>query len=179
MTNEVTNGVNIGRLASVPHGDSLLALGSSEVLNGPPVILDYSGLPIGGPTDLRNPYLGPYKHFHDNLFEGVFDPVNPNDLLKVANQDVNIVRTTKLEVDTTVNSGGIHNIPFVVKQANAAQMKSIFWIQKLDEADDYGKPKLRLQYFQTVILDFFGRRDGGPGLVRWPHVSINTLEKVS
>jgi hypothetical protein len=179
MTNEVTDGVNIGRLASVPHGDSLLALGSSEVLNGPPVIPDYSGLPIGGPTDLSNPYLGPYKHFHDNLFEGVFDPVNPNDLLKVANQDVNIVRTTKLEVDTTVYSGGIHNIPFVVKQANAAQMKSIFWIQELDEADDYGKPKLRLQYFQTVILDFFGRRDGGPGLVRWPHVSINTLEKVS
>lgn len=179
MTNEITDGINIGRLASVPHGDSLLALGSSEVLDGPPVIPNYSGLPIGGPTDLNNPYLGPYKHFHDNPFEDLFDPVSPNDLLKAANQGVNIVRTTKLEVDTTVNSGGIHNIPFIVKQANAAEMKSIFWIQELEETDNEGRPKLRLQYFQTVILDFFGRRDGGPSLIRWPHVSINTLEKVS
>ena len=179
MTNEITDGINIGRLASVPHGDSLLTLGSSEVLDGPPVIPDYSGLPIGGPTDLNHPYLGPYKHFHDKLFENLFDPVNPNELLKAANQGVNIVRTTKLEVDTTINSGGIHNIPFIAKQANAAEMMSIFWIQELDETDENGKPKLRLQYFQTVILDFFDRRDGGPGLIRWPHVSVNTMLKES
>jgi hypothetical protein len=179
MTNEITDGINIGRLASVPHGDSLLALGSSEEMEGGPSIPDYSGLPIGGPTDLNNPYLAPYKHFHDNLFENLFDPVKPAELLKAANQGVNIVRTTKLEVDTTVNSGGIHNIPFIVKQANAAEMKSIFWIQELDEMGKDGKPKLRLQYFQTVILDFFDRRDGGPGLIRWPHVSINTMEKVA
>jgi hypothetical protein len=30
-----------------------------------------------------------------------------------------------------------------------------------------------------VMLDFFPRRDGQPGRISWPHVSINTLTKVS
>jgi hypothetical protein len=38
---------------------------------------------------------------------------------------------------------------------------------------------LRLQYLQIVMLDFFPRRDGLPGRIGWPHVSINTLTKVS
>ena len=29
------------------------------------------------------------------------------------------------------------------------------------------------------MLDFFGRRDGQPGRIGWPHVSINTLQKVT
>jgi hypothetical protein len=77
-----------------------------------------------------------------------------------------------------VKTGGVHNTPFVVKQANAASMKSTFWVQELKAPDKYGKPKLRLQYSQVVMLDFFPRFDGLPGVIRWPHVSINTLEKV-
>ena len=122
--------------------------------------------------------MAPYKHFNDNLFEGIFNPVSPNDLLEQANQGVNIVKTTVLDVDTTRESGGIHNIPFVVKQANASEMKSTFWIQELAEKDVNGDPVLRLQYSQVIFLDFFPRRDGAPGLIRWPHISINTLEKV-
>jgi len=187
MTNETTNGLDIARLATIPHGDSVLGLGTSEQINGTPVIPDINGLPIGVNQDLGdsndpdnngNPYLAPYRHFHENLFQGLFDPVTPNDLLEGANQGVDIVKTTKLEVDTTVESGGIVNIPFVVKQANAAEMKSTFWIQELAETDDSGNPKLRLQYSQVILLDFFPRRDG-QGLIRWPHVSINTMEKVA
>jgi hypothetical protein len=47
-----------------------------------------------------------------------------------------------LTVDTTIDTGGIHNIPFVVKQANAATMKSTFWIRELAEKDANGKPKM-------------------------------------
>ena len=57
-------------------------------------------------------------------------------------------------------------------------MKSTFWIQELAEKDKHGKPKLRLQYSQVVMLDFFPRRDGMPGRIAWPHISINTMEKV-
>lgn len=180
MTNETTNGLDIARLATIPHGDSALALGSSEVLDGAPQIPSVQGLPIGGPQDLENsPYLSPYKHFRDNPFQGLFDPVEPHKLLEAANEGVEIVKTTKLDVDTTVEAGGILNIPFIVKQANAADMKSTFWIQELEETDRSGNPKLRLQYLQVVILDFFPRfGDGLPGLIRWPHVSINTMEKV-
>lgn len=179
MANEVIDGFDIARLASIPHGDSALALGSSSESPGAPVIPDINGLPEGVNQDLANPYLAPYRHFHENLFRGLFDPVSPNDLLKAANQGVNIVKTTTLTVDTSNPTGGIVNIPFIVKQANAASMKSTFWIQELDEKDDNGEPKLRLQYSQVVLLDFFPRRDGLPGLIRWPHVSINTMEKVA
>lgn len=186
MTNETTDDINIARLASIPHGDSVLALGKFAESNGPSAIPAVNGLPVGVNQNIDvNPYLAPYKHFHDNPFKGDvtapgfpgFDPTAPHKLLELANQGVNIVRTTTLPVDTTTPTGGISNIPFIVKQANAASMTSTFWIQELDEKDAHGTPKLRLQYLQVVLLDFFPRKDGLPGPIRWPHVSINTLEK--
>lgn len=183
MINGVTEGHNIGRLATIPHGDSVLALGRSSEHTGAQSIPDLSGLPIGVDQDLKNPYLAPYKHFNDNLFQGLFNPVSPNDLLEAANQGVEVEKTMVLDVDSTRPTGGIVNIPFIVRQANATVMKSTFWIQELKEKDKYGKPKLRLQYSQLVMLDFFPRADGlppgcCPGLIQWPHVSINTMEKI-
>lgn len=176
MTNNTTEGLDIARLATVPHGDSVLALGRSEVIEGPPTIPFVNGLPQGVNQDVdANPYLDPYRIFRDNPFQGVFDPTNPTDLLNAALRDVEVRRTTVLSVDTTLGTGGIVNIPFIVKQANAAQMNSIFWIEELEgESDEY-----QLQYAQVVNLDFFPRRDGLPGLIAWPHVSINTLRKVA
>jgi hypothetical protein len=173
--------MDIARLATIPHGDSVLAMGRAMVIDGPPTIPNISGLPIGVNQDIdNNPYLGPYKAFHGpNKFRGLFDSVTPNDLLREANNGVKIKRTTILDVDTDIPTGGIVNIPFIVKQANATTMRSTFWIQELEDLDSNGKPKLRLQYSQTVMLDFFPRNDGQPGLIRWPHVSINTLEKVA
>jgi hypothetical protein len=184
MTNRITDSLNIARLATIPHGNSVLALGQSSEHPGRPSIFDINGLPIGVDQDLNNPYLAPYKHFNDNLFQGLFNPVSPNDLLEAANQGVEIEKTTVLDVDSTRPTGGIANIPFIVRQANATVMKSTFWIQELKEKDKYGKSKLRLQYSQLVMLDFFPRVDGlppgcCPGLIQWPHVSINTMEKVS
>ncbi|MEQ1662017.1 MAG: heme-binding protein [Thiobacillus sp.] len=177
MTNETSDGLDIARLATIPHGDSVLALGRDREVIGAIDIFEENGLPIGVNQDLSSPYLAPYKHFHDNLFEGLFDPVRPHLLLAAANQGVNIVRTIELTFDTKLGTGGITNIPFIVDQANATEMKATFWIQELADLDAAGHNKLRLQYIQTVFLDFFQRRDGQPGLIRWPHVSINTLEK--
>lgn len=179
IINNRTNDIDIARLATIPHGDSVLALGRSTESTDHPVIPYQDGLPIGVEQSLDNPYLTPYKHFNDNLFEDLFTPVNPNALLDDANEGVNIQKVTRLDVDTKIETGGIVNIPFIAKQANATEMVSTFWIQELDELDTNGQPKLRLQYTQTVFLEFFHRTDGGSGLIRWPHVSINTLEKVS
>jgi hypothetical protein len=58
-------------------------------------------------------------------------------------------------------------------------MKSTFWIQELAEKDDQGRPKMRLQYSQVVMLNFFRpREDEFPERAVWPHISIATLEKV-
>ncbi len=176
IINENTANIDIARLGTVPHGDSLLALGISDEVNGKPTIPDISGLPIGAPsTDLSHPYLAPYNHFNINLFEGLFDPVHPNKLLQDALNAMPVVRSTILHVDTTLQNAGIVNIPFIVKQANATEMKFTMWIHELEETDDNDKPLLVMQYSQLVFLDFFDRRDGQSGLIRWPHVSINTL----
>lgn len=62
----------------------MLALGQSSEHVGSPSTPDISGLPIGADQDLKNPYLAPYKHFNDNLFQGLFNPISPNDLLEEA-----------------------------------------------------------------------------------------------
>lgn len=201
--------IRVARLASIPHGNSVLAVGSATRERGMPAIPPASGLPVGRFEDLASPgydvtvdngngspdpYLAPYKHYIDNPFMGFlgtpgfppippgfpgFNPRDMNEILRFANQGVDIRRTTTLTVDSTRQAGGVLNIPFVEKQADAASMKSTFWIQEVADPKRKGRRKLRLQYTQIVMLDFFRpREDGHPGRAQWPHISINTLEKV-
>ncbi len=196
MKDERSSRVDIARLATIPHGDSVLGLGTSKVIEDEDALSNFrirgvNGLPIGvsqtlppvpaeQPTSERLGYLMPYSYYVEQPFRGTvpesvagfpgFSPKDPHNLLNFANRNQEFKRITELTFDTEIESGGIANIPFVVKQANAASMKSTFWIQELDG-------KLRMQYMQVVLLDFFPRRDGLPGLIRWPHISINTLEK--
>jgi hypothetical protein len=192
--------LDVARLASIPHGNSVLALGKSEVHDGMPTIPPVSGLPSGRFEDVLtpdydfrdatnpDPYLEPYRHYIDNPFMGNvvgvpgflgFSPADMNQILRFANQGVNVVRTTTLTVDSTRKSGGITNVPFSVREAEPVSMKSTFWIQELDEKNETGKPRLRLQYSQVVMLHFFRpREDEFPGLAVWPHISIAILEKM-
>lgn len=187
--------LTVARLASIPHGNSVLALGTSEVFDGMPPIPAVSGLPSGRFEDVltsdydfkTDPYFEPFKHYIDNPFMGNvvgvpgfpgFNPADMNQILRFANQGVNIVRTTVLTVDSTRKSAGIHNVPFVVREAEPVSMKSTFWIQELADKDQFGKPKFRLQYSQIVMLNFFRpREDEQPERASWPHISIATLEK--
>jgi hypothetical protein len=177
MANEATDDLEIARMASIPHGNSVMALGKVRIFDSPPIIENENGLPIGLDGDLNQPYLAPYKKFQDNPFKNLFNPVDPNDLLRKANQGINIARTTEFKFDTKFGTGGINNIPFIKRQADASEMTATFWLQELEELDENDNPKLRLQYTQTVMLDFFPRPDG-QGVIKWPHVSINTLEKI-
>jgi hypothetical protein len=177
LFSQTDGGPDIARLATIPHGDAVLALGSGVFVNGPPNfdnISDFSPLPLGVDADVdNNPYLAPYKQFKNNPFKNLFDPTNPLALLKAAVQGVNIKTTTVLTFDTSLATGGIHNIPFVAKQANASRMRAIFWIEELADLDAQGNPQFMLQYAQRVLLDFFPI---GVGLIRWPHISINTMK---
>ncbi|MEY2877780.1 MAG: hypothetical protein RLZZ15_160 [Verrucomicrobiota bacterium] len=177
LANQFDGGLDVVRMGTIPHGDAVNAIGTHREFPTAPVIPDISGLPIGDQAvpDLNSPYLAPYKQFHQQPFKGIFDPVHPNGPLVLANQGVTIVKTTEVKVDTRTPTGGIVNIPFVTKQANATEMQFTMWIQQVRDAT--GKTKLRLQYSQVVFLEFFPRRDGQPGSIRWPHVSVNTLEK--
>ncbi len=200
MKNETTAGLDIARLATIPHGNSVLAVGRSAEMEGKPTIPRANGLPIGVSQDLsneNNPYLTAYRHFENDPFNGKvnpkkvpgfpgFFPTNMNAILQFALDGLPpVAKTTVLHVETDVEKAGIVNIPFIERQADANEMISTFWIMELEEKDKKGKPKLVMQYSQTVMLDFFERPDGStnpdgsPKLIRWPHISIATLEKVS
>lgn len=195
MANKVNDDLVIARLGTIPHGDSVLALGRVTNVEGRSTIPKFSGLPIGlgaddevlTDADPANPlYMDPYKHFHHNPFKGVegpgfpgFDPVDPIQLLILGASGLNIVRSTVLDFDTTLQTGGIINIPFITETANATEMRSIFWIHELSDLDANGDPVMVLQYAQIVMLEFFQRRDRRPGLIKWPHVSINTIRRAT
>ncbi|MCG6903893.1 MAG: hypothetical protein LJE68_14560, partial [Rhodobacter sp.] len=52
MTNFNTDGLDIARLGSVPHGDSVLALGKAAIADGAPDIAKFDGLPLGVTREL-------------------------------------------------------------------------------------------------------------------------------
>jgi hypothetical protein len=180
----VDGGPQIARLATIPHGDSVLALGNGLTTNGPPdfdFIGEFSPLPIGvkHPDVDKNRFLIPYKTFHDKPFKGLFNPTKPLDLLKDAAAGKHIKTTTTIALDTTLAGGGILNVPFVVKQANATSVRTIFWIEELAALDRGGKKQFMLQYAQRVLLDFFPVTFGLPELLKWPHITINTMKLTS
>jgi len=166
---------SIVRQSTIPHGDSLLAIGSSFVLapsQGPQIAVANStptnvsdGTPITNPAYLKILQDAPLpKGFSDR---GIIS--DPNIILRNDIKNQTIVQTTVLTVDTKApgTAAGILNIPFIVANANAISMNAIFWIEKVKASD--GRTFMQLQYTQTVILQFNN--------INWPHISVATLVK--
>jgi hypothetical protein len=155
----------VARLASIPHGNALLAQGRTyqrvkpsipieNTMPGPPVppeapgMLNNAVLPSGIPPGSAR---------------------NPNRVLWKAISGQKITRTVVLEIATDFAtqppSGGINNIAYIERNANATRMSATFWIETVRQRD--GSLTLQLQYSQKVILSFDG--------IDWPHVSVATL----
>ena len=161
-----------------------------------PPIPPINSLPFGRFEDLGtpgydfnfDPYLRPYKHYIDHPFMGSaggvpgfpgFSPTDMTSILRFNNQGVDILHTTRLHVDTKRDTGGVSNMPFVTREAEPVSMSSTFWIQQVADKRYKCGHRLRMQYAQVVMLDFFApRQDQLPGRAQWPHISINTLDKV-
>lgn len=183
LKTQASNGIDIARLGTIPHGNSLLALGSStSPVPGGPSIPAFSALPIGiGDADpATSPYLEPYQHFIQHKFENLFAPDRTHELLLLAVASLGPIRqTTTLTFSTGIEKAGIVNIPFIEQQADATEMDVTFWIMELEEKNSDGTPRFIMMYHQVVMLEFFERKDGVPGLIKWPHVSINTMERIA
>lgn len=50
----------------------------------------------------------------------------------------------------------------------------MFWIETVDNGQ--GGSFMQLQYTQQVDLNFLPRF-GEPGLITWPHITVNTMVK--
>jgi hypothetical protein len=115
-----------------------------------------------------------------------FDVSNPNAALSKAIEGQNITNTVVLEVSTDANpktfppdldgtyGGGILNIPFVTRNANANSLQAKFWIETVTPKDR--APFLQLQYSQRVMLVFPDKAKGGTMSI-WPHIEVATLVK--
>jgi hypothetical protein len=163
----------VARLSTIPHGDSVLAIGTHSSINGPPAIPDNSAAPdTGQPAPLG------YADVYLNTKTPGFSPINPNQTLKDVIKAQDIVKTTTLSV-STVPDGGIVNIPFITQHANLTKFTSVLWIETVKVTDSAGKEAEfeQLQYSQQADLHFLPRFDDPKRLIMWPHISLNTLLK--
>jgi hypothetical protein len=166
---------SVARLACIPHGDAVNAQGRAFHLDGPPKIGPANTVPfqIGHappPPGTRNPFpeydlATPTPFRTSPVPPGVTQAMisDPNTVLSGALAGSSVVETEVLEVSTA--PGAVQNIPFIVRNADAASMSAIFWIERVQ--DPSGGTFMQLQYTQTVLLNF--------KTLSWPHVSAATL----
>jgi hypothetical protein len=177
------------RMASIPHGTSVLAQGRASTIAGPPIIKDVDIIPFFGRDPSTKGTFDDAKQTFSELdmtkkkkFRQPSDPAsipeitqamvkNPNLVLTKAIAGQEIVNTIVLRVDATnakLEGVGTANTFFLVENASANHVSATFWIETVKKPHKPGH-FLQLQYTQTVMLDFNG--------LRWPHVSVATLRK--
>jgi len=160
---------SIVRLATIPHGNSVLAQGHGFEVQGGPTISPASTTPIDANTNTpidNVGYLDPYLTADPPPGIPLHAIPNPNVVLQAAIEGQQIVKTAVLLISSEP-IGGVENIPFLQSNANVVKMSAIFWIETIQLPG--GGTRLQLQYSQTVILNFAG--------INWPHVSVATLVK--
>jgi len=171
----------VARLASIPHGTTILVQGTAHTSAGGPAIPNVSIKPftIGHPAqtiDFPEQTLATATQFRTSGagLTGITQQMvnNPNSVLRAA-PSPQITSTTTLQVssrDASIPGGGTANIAFLTgakdgPNAVAARVTATFWLETLQGDTE---PR-RLQYSQLVLLNFNG--------ISWPHVTVATLQK--
>lgn len=172
----------VARLASIPHGTTILAQGTATTSAAAPSIPDVSIKPftIGRPgqrIDFPEQTLTTASHFRTSGagLTGVTQQMvnSPNSVLRKAIAGQHIHATTTLHVSTSdepVPGGGTANTAFLKgaaqgPNADAARVTATFWLETMQ--GDTGPSQL--QYSQLVLLNFNG--------LSWPHLTVATLRK--
>jgi hypothetical protein len=176
----------VARLASIPHGTTILLQGNAHTAAGGPSIPVISIKPF--PDNLHHPptpadridfpeqTLANVTQFRTGGagLTGITQQMvnNPNSVLLTA-PSPQIASTTTLQVesrDASLPGGGTANIAFLTgtkdgPNAVAANVTATFWLQTVQGDTE---PR-RLQYSQRVLLNFNG--------LSWPHITVATLQK--
>ena len=171
------------RMASIPHGTTMLAQGTATGTSGGPTIPNTNILPfiIGSPgsvfhfgeQNLATPtaFRSPAAQIV-GITQAMVD--NPNSVLQAAIAGQTILSTTTLQVSTKpaapVTGGGTANTSFLAGGASgpnavSATVSATFWIEVVKGTPNF----LQLQYSQLVLLNFNG--------LSWPHISVGTMKK--
>lgn len=185
------SGLQFARMGSIPHGNSMLCLGSgtADVSGSPefPGDLDVNHMvpfaeneskrlplayaantikPNGGPTDIPFP------------FYPLMDPRMPYTPLENALTGLDVKRYTHISMSTTKGTGGLLSIPFLGDKSamDTTQMDVDYWLSTV--AGPQGDVPV-LQYFQNIRIVFPFTGDPDKLRIVWPHIGLNTLRLVS
>lgn len=173
-------GASIVRLSTIPHGNSVCAVGFVQevVPDGMPEIPPANTVPFPAGGQLpapgtKNPFaeydLSTQTRFRTNpvpaqITQAIID--DPNQAVRDALVGHTLTHITRLIV-STASAGGISNMPFISQNANAVSLESVFAIEQVQGPLD--TEYLQLQYSQTALLNFRG--------MSFPHVTVGTLIK--
>ena len=164
----------IARLGSIPHGDTILALGTAEEDAGPPTIGALDPMPTTGPSTPLG-YTDAYLNIEVDGKPLGFQVADFNEPLREALAGQKVVSTTTLAVSTS-DGGSLSNTPFIQEHANATDLESVYWIEEVEDPTT-GQTRLQLQYSQRLDLHFLPQFGNPVSLIICPHVSTNTLTK--
>ncbi|MFC4348618.1 heme-binding protein [Kordiimonas lipolytica] len=161
-----TQDYDIVKQVSVPHGNSILALGNYvSGATGVPSIPQasvipqgYSGLPPEYTT--QNPVTNPQPQY----------TANPNQVLTDALAARAPTNYLELELSSTNGTGAVTNIGFEQQHANVESYGCTYWLESFDGTENY----TQLQYSQNILM----KLPIGGRLLLFPHVTANTLTKV-
>jgi hypothetical protein len=174
----------VARLASIPHGTTIVAQGTASATAAAPRIptVDITPFTVNQPkstVSFGEQTLATKSAFRTagagltGITQKMLD--NPNSVLTAAIASQKIIATTTLHVSTTdepVPGGGTQNTAFLKggpkgANARAARATATFWLETLEGETS----PTQLQYSQLVLLNFNG--------LSWPHVTVATLRKQS
>ena len=182
------------RMASIPHGTTILAQGDAGFASGGTAAIPDNNIfpfffgqspPGNSSADFNNAVANfpeidlnrptPFRHKSPGVTQAIV--TNPNHFIKAALVGTVMKHRTQLHVATDHNltalGGGASNTAFLAgdsattSNAKTSRVEARFWIETMS---DPGHPDtLQLQYTQLVILDF--------NQIHWPHVTVATLRK--
>jgi LysM domain len=173
------------RMASIPHGTTVLAQGIASPSSEGPIIPDINITPfvignpaklvpfpesnLSNPSEFRTPPAGLV-----GVDQAIVD--NPNLVLKRALEGTikyTVVLDVSSDVSTPVFGGGLANTAFLQGSPNegpnaqAFLVTATFWIETVEGPVADGPDFHQLQYTQRVLLNFNG--------LSWPHITVATL----
>ena len=163
----------IVKQVSVPHGNSILALGTVTTSNVLPThdVGQINERPFSLNPSISNPAIVLQTYIND-----------------IPDQASKTFKTTKLSVSTNPMTGGsVTNIPFEQGNADVTSYEMDLWIIEVFDTSTATSPSQTiLQYLQKIPMTFFITQQpapGGKGNDGTPetfyHITANTLTKVS
>jgi hypothetical protein len=177
----------LARLFSVPHGDSIFAIGNFRIAerdNGThkirfpvsdgsvPALFGALGQDFFDNPELHKmaPSMETDETATGFLPKGTVASQNMQKALEAETGNAKVIAAFELHFDTDLEDGSVQNITFIDREAPTDRLKANYWIQRVRPefgAADGSEDFAQLQYAQIIDIKFNG--------FTWPHVIVNTL----